>query len=480
MTNCPSCGAHAPASASWCGQCYQSLVPTAPSPTPELGQTGDAVGGTARFGIGSNPPLPPPGIGTPDRFGIVRAPGAQAADGAVPDAGGVATLAPVPRWQPTPPPPPGGWQPPTEPDRTGTLGAWGWGSTGFTVIGAILLGGLVQLLFYHLGRNPKNSTETLVRYEIVALVLFYGAVAAVVIQRVTAGKVRLFWTDGKPLHGVLIGGGIGLTLGLVLLGINSAVNGHLSTDPGVSLMTSEGDIAHILAAVLLTMIAAPLVEETLFRGLLAESLRRGGRAKAIWLSALAFACWHWRPDALRYYALMGAMFAVLYLKRGLVCSMATHACFNGVLTVAAIVLALTPGQSVHGAGFQFTAPRGWHSDTNLVDGAEGVHLLGPSGSDVFVSAQPTGQQEDVQTVLRNFDQGRISQLAGGELSAGAPHEEDLPAGPAVVADVTIRGEQGKMVLIPEGTEVIVIGFGSGGSAKADQDFRTMLQTLQVS
>jgi membrane protease YdiL (CAAX protease family) len=461
MTNCPSCGAHAPASASWCGQCYQSLAPTAPSATPEVAQTGDVTGGT-------------------DRFGIVRAPGTEAADGSALDAGSLATLTPT-RWQPPPPPPRDGARPQAEPDRTGTLGSWGWGSTGFTVIGAILLGGLVQLLFYHLGRDPKNSTETLVRYEIVALVVFYGAVAAVVIQRVTAGKVRLFWTDGKPVQGVLIGGGIGLTLGLVLLGINSAVNGHLSTDPGVSLMTSEGDIAHILAAVLLTMIAAPLVEETLFRGLLAESLRKDGRAKAIWLSAIAFACWHWRPGALRYYALMGAMFAVLYLKRGLVCSMATHACFNGVLTVAAVVLALSPGHTINISGFHFNAPSGWHVDNRVIDEPNSVHLLGPSGSDVFAAAEPTpGRQVDLDTLRSQFA-GRVNSVGGAYgVTAGDTHEEELPVGPVLVADVSVQGHKGEVVLIPGPSEIIMVAFGSGGSAKADQDFRTMLQTLQIS
>jgi membrane protease YdiL (CAAX protease family) len=453
------------------------------------------MGETDRFGIvrgaaptaPAAPVVPPQELpGTPDRFGIVHSSaaayaGTPSAETAEPASHSpVATLAPPTRWQPPELPDPASWRS-DEPARTGTLGAWGWGSTGYTVIGAIALGGLLQLLFLHLGRNPNYEPEKLVRYEIVALVAFYGIVAAIVIQRLTAGRVRLFWTDGKPLQGALIGGGIGLTLGLVLLGINSAINGHLSTDPGVTLMTSEGDVAHICAAILLTMIAAPLVEETLFRGLLAESLRSSSKAKAVWVSAIAFALWHWRPEALRYYALMGAMFALLYWKRGLVCSMATHACFNGVLTVAAIVLALTPGQTIHGAGFQFSAARGWHVDSKLVDEPNAVHLLGPSGSDVLVAVQPTGGvAPSADTLLGRFNSGALASFGGFDTTMGSPHKEQLPAGPAVVADVTYQGHRGEVVLIPAAGEVVVVGFGSGGSAKAERDFAQMLQTLQIS
>jgi hypothetical protein len=247
-------------------------------------------------------------------------------------------------------------------------------------------------------------------------------------------------------------------------------------------MTSEGDVAHIFAAVLLTMIAAPLVEETLFRGLLAESLRGSGKAKAVWVSAAAFAFWHWRPEALRYYALMGAMFAFLYWKRGLVCSMATHACFNGVLTVAAVVLALTPGQTIHAAGFQFSAARGWHVDTKMFNQPNAVHLLGPSGSDVLVAAEPTASRTiDPDTLLRGFSDGQFSALGEGyNLTTDAPHKELLPAGTAVIADVTYLGHKGEVVLVPSSGEVIVVGFGSGGSAKAEKDFQEMLQTLRLS
>src|SRR5205085_4385499 len=123
---CPSCGAHAPATAAWCGQCYGQLAPS----------TADPIA------------APASGVGTPDRFGIVSSPAAAAlatAPTAVPGSA-VATLPPSPAGPPVGAP---SWtqpavpvQPavPPQPARTGALSAWGWGSTGMTAIVGILLG----------------------------------------------------------------------------------------------------------------------------------------------------------------------------------------------------------------------------------------------------------------------------------------------------------------------------------------------------
>ena len=170
------------------------------------------------------------------------------------------------------------------PSRTGTLGSWGSGSTGYTVIAMILLGGLLQLFFYALARNGTIEPEALIRYSIVGTVGFYCAVAVVVMSRINAGRVHLFWTDGRRGVGLATGATVGLGLGLGALLLNSLITGHLSTDPSVTLIVSEGDIPHIAAGILLTMIAAPFVEEILFRGLFAESMRPKGTATAIWLS----------------------------------------------------------------------------------------------------------------------------------------------------------------------------------------------------
>jgi membrane protease YdiL (CAAX protease family) len=374
--------------------------------------------------------------------------------------------------------------PPITPDRTAALGAWGWGSTGMTVIAAILFGGFIQLVFVLLNHHWGDNTSKEVDTGIAILVTFYAIVGAIVVQRVTVGRVRLFWTDGKPLEGVLIGAGIGLGLGFAALLINSAIAGHLATDPWATMMTSEGDAPHILVAILLSMIAAPLVEESLFRGLFAESLRPKGLTAAIWLSGVAFAFWHWRFSELRYYSLMGAMFAVLYFKRGLICSMTTHACFNGVLTVAAITLALQPGATFTFDGVSVSAPRGWHhaSDreglpTNLLG------LDGPSGSAVAFMSEPLPP-----TVRSITDPSVISRLQS-RLGASSQYGEafdtsklitlQLPAGSAVEVPFFVGGYHADEVFLQAQNKLVILIYHSAGSAKADHDFQQMLQTLRV-
>src|SRR6202012_999536 len=97
--------------------------------------------------------------------------------------------------------------------------------------------------------------------------------------------------------GLAWGGGISGTL----LTLVSLVAGHLEPDPRIVLLMSDGDATHIVITLLIACLAAPLVEETLFRGLLLESLRARGASTALVLSALAFAIWHFMPGALIYY-----------------------------------------------------------------------------------------------------------------------------------------------------------------------------------
>jgi membrane protease YdiL (CAAX protease family) len=428
-------------------------------------------------------------MGATDRFGIVRTPSSAALVPAqeapvTAIAGGVSTLAPPTRWQP-----PGAVVPAPEP--AGDLGSWNSTSVGATVIGAILLGGLMQLVFYLLGRNGHTEPEAFVRYAIVGTVAFYCAVAVIIIQRVHLQHVRLMWTQGPPLLNVGIGAGVGLALGAGMVAFSSAAAGHWATDSNAQLIASEGDIAHFLVLILITALAAPLVEETLFRGLFAESLRGKGTATAIWVSAVAFAFWHWpvlQANTIAfvvqtgYYTLMGAMLARLYWKGGLVRSMSAHAGFNGTLTVVAIALALSPGHVVHGNGFDITAPRGWHQQTQstFTTTSGAVLLMGPSEASVLLMEQPTGgQRVSADTLMQRFEAGSLNALSSFGDSLGDPHETELPAGTAVEVHLNVQGHSGELVMLPTANEVLVIGFGSGGSAKADRDFQQMLKTLTL-
>src|SRR5207245_10444424 len=91
----------------------------------------------------------------------------------------------------------------------------------------------------------------------------------------------------------------------------------------------------------------------------------------------------------RYHAVIGALVGLLYWKRGLVCWMAAHAAFNGVLLVVAAVLAFGPTHGITGAGLTLRAPGSWHGHTG---DAESLEVVGPSGAHLLVRRVPSGRQ----------------------------------------------------------------------------------------
>ena len=133
---------------------------------------------------------------------------------------------------------------------------------------------------------------------------------------------------------------------------------------------------------------------------------------------------------------MGALFRLLYWKRGLVCSMAAHASFNGVLTVVAIFLALSPGHSVSLSGLTFQAPSGWHQSTNQTATELGyiATLIGPSSAQMTVMALPTPTggvttAEVVQRVESGALNNQFPAAAGFDHST--PEVGHIPAGDIV-------------------------------------------------
>jgi hypothetical protein len=249
-------------------------------------------------------------------------------------------------------------------------------------------------------------------------------------------------------------------------------------------MMSEGDFPHLAAAVLIGCVCAPLVEETLFRGVLLESLRVRSTRAAVWGSALAFSVWHLNPSALKYYALMGALLGFLYLRRGLLCSIAAHVAFNGVLTVAAMAVVLAPSHVLSAGNLSVSAPGGWQQATEEDLGGlvmPGLVLKGPSGAMFAVLEAPAGVGNPSPEVVAN-------RLRSGLLDTGFPglqvHDEGirtvhLPVGEAVEIDLTAEGHRGTLAFVNGPTGALEIVFMSGGSPKAQADFERMLPTLQL-
>ena len=347
-------------------------------------------------------------------------------------------------------------------------------------IGSIGVGAVMMGISYLLSENPSISPATYLRYAMVLTLALYAVVGLLVVTQITP-SVRLRWHDGRPALGVATGLLVGGGLSLLLLLIVSASAGHLDPDPRIVLLMSEGDAPHVIATVLITCAAAPLVEEVLFRGLLLESQRGRGTRVAIWISALAFAVWHLNPSALRYYALMGALLGWLYTRRGLACSMAAHVGFNGVLTLAALSLVLSPGATVSLDGLTAQLPSGWQTASaselpgTLTDTGSALGFHGPSGAAVVVVSFATPTAPSIDDV---YD--RLSGGGFGHADTSALHEIRLPVGLAVEVVQQFHGDEATVVFLPHAGRSYELALRGAGSVKARSDFDRILNSLRVS
>jgi membrane protease YdiL (CAAX protease family) len=305
---------------------------------------------------------------------------------------------------------------------------------------------------------------------------FYLVVMSMVQGRLFDSSVKPVWHIGEAGTGLAIGVGTGAALALLVVGIISALAGHVSSDANAVIVFAQGGAVRIAALVAVSVVAAPFVEELLFRGLLAESLRGRGKSAAIWLSALAFALWHLRPNAIWYYLLVGALLGLLYWKRGLVCSMAAHATFNGLLTVIAAMSLAGPAHVVSANGVSMQVPGSWHQAS--ASGDASLVVRNPSGAAVFVH-----KQAGVQGAVAADVVARMSTAAdlGPDVTSktDTAHAVVYPAGSGAQVDIVDHGHAGTAVLLTTSDAVVEIEFVDGGNAKARADFDGMLQTLSV-
>jgi membrane protease YdiL (CAAX protease family) len=382
---------------------------------------------------------------------------------------GLPAAAPAPTPSPTSPGPPLQVVPPDSGPMLGRRAI-------ALVVTAICIGAVGMGVSWLLGRDSHLEPATYIRYALVLTLGVYVVVGALVVVRLVPG-VRLRWHTGRPAAGILLGAGVGGALsGLLLAGVSSAA-GHLSPDPRIVTLMSEGDLAHIVVTIGITCICAPLIEEVLFRGLLLESLRTKGRRVALWGSGIAFAIWHLNPSALRYYAVMGLLLGGLYLRRGLVCSIAAHVAFNGVLTVAALAVVLAPARTVTVGDISFQAPSGWgqlHSEQG------GWIVTGPSDAELFVAEQPLAVTPTADQMRDRMHDGFATALIPSvTFDSSTLRETSLPAGVAVEMGINYEGHGGTFTMLAVPGELVELVFMDGGSTKAQADFPRMLESLRV-
>ena len=302
-------------------------------------------------------------------------------------------------------------------------------------IAAIAVGAVMMGISYLLGEDHSISPASYLRYAIVLTLALYAVVGLLVVTQITP-SVRLRWHHGSPALGVAIGLLVGGGLSALMLFAVSSAAGHLDPDPRIVLLMSEGDAAHVIATVLITCAAAPLIEEVLFRGLLLESQRGRGTRAAIWISALAFAVWHLNPSALRYYALMGALLGFL--------------------------------------------PSGWRTastselPTSLTDTGSVAGFRGPSGAELVVVSFASATAPSVDEVYERLSGGGF-----GSSDKGALHELRLPAGPAVEVFQQMQGDDATIVFLPHAGRSYELALRGAGSVKARSDFDRILKSLRV-
>ncbi|HVY10618.1 MAG TPA: CPBP family intramembrane glutamic endopeptidase [Mycobacteriales bacterium] len=464
MQTCAQCGSTSPAEAAWCGMCYLPFVGQSPAAAPV------ALGTLPPPSLPPQlpPPDPPTPQGAPPQLRAPQPPTLQWAPAQPAYAGWPSPAGPG--WAPYQPPAP------VDEDPGGRL----LSKRAIAIVAiAIVLGGATQLAGYLLARDSSLSDDTLIRSDIVMTLTFYAVVAVLIVSQITP-NVRLRWGEGPLLSRIGIGALCGLGLGGVLLALVSAAAGRLYPDPRIVQLMSAGDPAHVVVIAGLTMVAAPLVEETLFRGLLLESLRPRGTQVAIGVSAVAFAIWHFLPASLAYYVAMGTGLGLLYVKRGMASSMAAHACFNGVLTVAAIFVVLGPAHTYHFQGLSFTAPSGWTQPRSQTSPGDSplLRLQGPSGSQVLVDAIDSTSAFDPDATAARLAGSAAAVFPGATIDPGSVQETQLPnVGTAVEVRFSAAGDTGEMVLFAEAGRGYGMVFINGGSTRAADDFTKMLQSL---
>lgn len=348
---------------------------------------------------------------------------------------------------------------------------------------AIGVGALAMVASLRLSRSQLDEA-TYIRYAAVLTMAVYAVVGVLVVTQITT-SVRLRWTVKSPATGLAIGLVTGAALSGAILAAVSASAGYLDPDPRMVVMMSEGDLAHLAAAFLVAVAAAPLVEEVLFRGLLLESLRAKGTTVALLVSAAGFAVWHlsFNLVPLLYYTLLGLLLGWLYVRRGLVCSMAAHLGFNGVLAVAAATIVLGGGGTATADGLTVSLPQGWNADVHVTPavafgGHSAMFLTGPSGSSIAVIAYDTPQEPSVDQFSAELRDSRFAAANPG-LKPMTLREVANPAGRLIEVDaVTGRDPSVAAFLLRAGTSYEFV-FRSAGSPKALADFGPILRSLSV-
>jgi len=340
----------------------------------------------------------------------------------------------------------------------------------------VVLNVIQQVVVVALIATNRLESGPAIRLSLLSGLVFYSIAAMWVMARSAGLGVRPVIASGHALTGAAEGAVVGAGLAIVLVAAAFVVTGHPVLDPIAAAITNQSVGAFVVGAALIALVA-PLVEELVFRGFLAEALRPRGKWAALVVSSAAFSVAHLRFAQFRYYVALGLVLGGLYWRRGLVASVAAHASFNGMLVVAAVAASHGPPVTLVGSGVSVTVPAAWHSIAHPP--ADVIAASGPSGATIEVARLGTDAELDTRQMAADLARGRLAGPPGTSIDSSSVALLDLPAGQAVTMGVTVGTHHGRAVMLARGRVLWVATVETAGSSRAATDFQKALDTLHL-
>lgn len=347
-------------------------------------------------------------------------------------------------------------------------------------IGVIVLNIVQTGFFIALVRTGRMEDNTAITLGTWLGLLFYAVVLAMMTGPLLTLKPA--WLRGDPRTARLLGAEVGFAAAVALVIFGWVASGHPVLDPGTEAIVSEASLARILLAFVAVAVVAPVVEELLFRGVVAESLRRRGAPVAIGVSALLFGLAHlqWSAVGITYFTSCGVVLGTLYWRRGLWASISAHAAFNGSLVVLATVVALGPTHLVSANGVSVRARSDWHlvNTTELPSSIE-FALQGPSAATFLVERLPVPMSQFVSLdrMAEALNANQVPMPEGTTIRSGTAHVVMYPMGRGVQVAVTAKGHDGVVVLVPHSGVLWEVDIATQGSHRAVHEYPDMLRAL---
>ncbi len=206
-----------------------------------------------------------------------------------------------------------------------------------TVVG-IVLGAFVARGPGHAAAIPDKLTWGVLIAQFLSYVPILAVIIAMLPWVAHRSLADLGWRrlDGRALAAALVGAVAMYAATILAAGIQFAFTRQQPHEAAVQLFGSTHDPVMIAIFAVLATVAAPIVEESFFRGFLFNALLR---YTPVWaaavLSGLLFGASHLSLSALAPLACSGIVLAYVYHASGsLTASMLTHALFNALNLVA--------------------------------------------------------------------------------------------------------------------------------------------------